>query len=107
MSSFRIGLILSTVSCFDCFARSQLMCAVVIRALRTNGISFVSFDQPSKRKDIVDNFINDASISVFLLHAERERLVEFDGLRVDGQCGFDINFVSGGTFIGASASTQL
>ena len=42
-------------------------------ALEANGISFASFDQGGRRKDIVDKFLSDTSITVFLLHAERER----------------------------------
>jgi E3 ubiquitin-protein ligase SHPRH len=50
----------------------QLTSVVVTRALRQNGIKFASFDG-NKTKDVVDNFIKDKSITVFLLHAERER----------------------------------
>lgn len=49
-----------------------------MQALRLNGISFASFDQGKKQKDVVDQFLKDESISVFLLHAERERYVVFD-----------------------------
>ncbi|WWD22075.1 hypothetical protein CI109_106564 [Kwoniella shandongensis] len=45
---------------------------IVMQALRLNGIKFSSFEQGKKQKDVVDQFINDKSISVFLLHAERE-----------------------------------
>ncbi|ORY26908.1 SNF2 family N-terminal domain-domain-containing protein [Naematelia encephala] len=45
---------------------------IVMRALETNGITFISFDQGGRAKDIVDTFQKDTSISVFLLHAERE-----------------------------------
>jgi len=46
----------------------------VIQALQRNGISFVSFDKGGKQGgDIVDEFIKDEKISVFLLHAEKER----------------------------------
>ncbi|OXB37227.1 E3 ubiquitin-protein ligase SHPRH [Cryptococcus neoformans] len=45
---------------------------IVTQALRLNGISFASFDQGKKQKDVVDQFLKDESISVFLLHAERE-----------------------------------
>lgn len=43
-------------------------------ALRNNGIKFVSFDQGSGRnRNAVEEFKRDDSITVFLLHAERER----------------------------------
>ncbi|ORX34384.1 SNF2 family N-terminal domain-domain-containing protein [Kockovaella imperatae] len=45
---------------------------IVERALRENRISYTSFDQGTKTKDVVDQFIRHADISVFLLHAERE-----------------------------------
>lgn len=48
-----------------------------MQALRLNGISFASFDQGKKQKDVVDQFLRDESISVFLLHAERERYAVF------------------------------
>lgn len=48
-----------------------------MQALRLNGISFASFDQGKKQKDVVDQFLKDESISVFLLHAERERYATF------------------------------
>lgn len=49
---------------------------VVIQALQTNGIKFVSFDRGGKLGgDIVEEFQQDESIKVFLLHAERERYV--------------------------------
>lgn len=45
-----------------------------MRALQNNRIKFVSLDQAStKRKNAVDEFKKDKSITVFLLHAERER----------------------------------
>ncbi|EIW68737.1 hypothetical protein TREMEDRAFT_71902 [Tremella mesenterica DSM 1558] len=45
---------------------------IVLQALNANRIKWVSFDQSSKTRDVVDLFIKDESISVFLLHAERE-----------------------------------
>jgi len=49
---------------------------VVIQALKRNGISFVSFDRGGKHGgDIVDEFLKNDSITVFLLHAEKERCV--------------------------------
>ncbi|KAK8846763.1 hypothetical protein IAR55_005851 [Kwoniella newhampshirensis] len=45
---------------------------IVMQALRSNGIRFMSFDQGKKQKDVVDQFIKDTSVPVFLLHAERE-----------------------------------
>jgi E3 ubiquitin-protein ligase SHPRH len=51
-----------------------LISSVVIQALRANNISFVSFDKGGKQGgNIVDQFIKDQSITVFLLHAEKER----------------------------------
>jgi E3 ubiquitin-protein ligase SHPRH len=51
-----------------------LISSVVIQALRANNISFVSFDKGGKQGgNIVDQFIKDESITVFLLHAEKER----------------------------------
>lgn len=50
--------------------------SVVIQALETNGIKFVSFDKGGKLGgDIVEEFQQDETITVFLLHAERERYV--------------------------------
>lgn len=51
----------------------KLMNTVVIRALHLNGIKHVAFDQGKKGRDIVEQFIKDESITVFLLHAEKER----------------------------------
>lgn len=48
-------------------------CAVVMHALKNNGIKFVSFDSGTKMKDAVEKFKKDPSITAFLLHAERER----------------------------------
>lgn len=45
---------------------------IVERALRENHIKFVSFDQNSKKNNVVEQFHADKSIAVFLLHAERE-----------------------------------
>lgn len=45
---------------------------IVERALRENRIRFVSFDSNSKKNDVVEQFHSDPTISVFLLHAERE-----------------------------------
>lgn len=45
---------------------------IVIRALETNRIKCVAFDQGDKTKDVVDRFLKDQTITVFLLHAERE-----------------------------------
>ncbi|WVQ84030.1 hypothetical protein IAT38_006175 [Cryptococcus sp. DSM 104549] len=45
---------------------------IVMQALRQNGVTFLSFDQGKNQKDVVDQFLKDESISVFLLHAERE-----------------------------------
>lgn len=48
----------------------------MVNALKANGISYASFDNKdgkSRQKDVVDDFIKDKSITVFLLHAERER----------------------------------
>ncbi|WVQ76787.1 hypothetical protein IAR50_006461 [Cryptococcus sp. DSM 104548] len=45
---------------------------IVMAALKMNGISFLGFDQHKKQKDVVEQFLNDESITVFLLHAERE-----------------------------------
>ncbi|ODO03141.1 hypothetical protein I350_05986 [Cryptococcus amylolentus CBS 6273] len=45
---------------------------IVMAALKINGISFLGFDHGRKQKDIVERFLNDESITVFLLHAERE-----------------------------------
>ncbi|WVQ97832.1 hypothetical protein IAU59_004947 [Kwoniella sp. CBS 9459] len=45
---------------------------IVMQALEQNSIKFISFDQGRKQKDVVDQFLKDQSISVFLLHAERE-----------------------------------
>lgn len=42
------------------------------QALRANHIKYVSFDSNSKRNNVVEQFQNDPSIMVFLLHAERE-----------------------------------
>lgn len=48
--------------------------SVVIQALRANDISYVAFDKGGvSGGDIVDKFHKDTSISVFLLHAEKER----------------------------------
>jgi E3 ubiquitin-protein ligase SHPRH len=44
----------------------------VQQALNANHISFVSLDQGGKTKDEVERFKKDKTISVFLLHAERE-----------------------------------
>lgn len=46
-----------------------------MNALRLNGIKYASFDDQNRgnTKDVVDKFVNDSSITVFLLHAERER----------------------------------
>ncbi|WWC87137.1 uncharacterized protein L201_002023 [Kwoniella dendrophila CBS 6074] len=44
---------------------------IVMQALRSNDIKFVSFDE-GRRKDVVDKFLKDESIKVFLLHAEKE-----------------------------------
>lgn len=46
---------------------------VVMAALRMNAIKYASFDAKTKTKDVVDQFIKDESVTVFLLHAERER----------------------------------
>lgn len=47
---------------------------VVIQALQRNGISFVSFDKGGKiGGDVVGKFLKNESITVFLLHAEKER----------------------------------
>jgi hypothetical protein len=54
----------------------QLTRPVVVNALTANGIKYASFDTVRGRKstkDVVDDFIKDKSITVFLLHAERER----------------------------------
>lgn len=49
---------------------------VVIQALKANGISFVALDKGGKQAgDTVERFHKDESITVFLLHAERERYV--------------------------------
>lgn len=40
-----------------------------------NGIKFIAFDSGRKTKDVVERFHNDETITVFLLHAERERCV--------------------------------
>ncbi|WRT65006.1 uncharacterized protein IL334_001947 [Kwoniella shivajii] len=45
---------------------------IVMQALRSNDISFTSFDQGQKQKDVVDRFLKDRTIKVFLLHAEKE-----------------------------------
>ncbi|BEI82473.1 hypothetical protein CcaverHIS002_0303410 [Cutaneotrichosporon cavernicola] len=45
---------------------------IVEQALRANGIKFVSFDANSKKNNVVEKFHADKSITVFLLHAERE-----------------------------------
>ncbi|WVQ69001.1 uncharacterized protein L199_007213 [Kwoniella botswanensis] len=45
---------------------------IVMQALRANDIKFTSFDEGKKRKDVVDKFLKDKSIKVFLLHAEKE-----------------------------------
>ncbi|WVR04446.1 hypothetical protein IAU60_001449 [Kwoniella sp. DSM 27419] len=45
---------------------------IVMRALEQNGITYISFDQGQKQKDVVDHFLRDDKIMVFLLHAERE-----------------------------------
>nr|XP_019047438.1 E3 ubiquitin-protein ligase SHPRH [Kwoniella bestiolae CBS 10118]OCF26368.1 E3 ubiquitin-protein ligase SHPRH [Kwoniella bestiolae CBS 10118] len=45
---------------------------IVMQALRANDIKFTSFDEGKKRKDVVDKFVKDQSIKVFLLHAEKE-----------------------------------
>jgi SNF2 family DNA or RNA helicase len=45
-----------------------------MRALQNNRITFVSLDQASnKKKNAVDEFKKNKDITVFLLHAERER----------------------------------
>jgi E3 ubiquitin-protein ligase SHPRH len=65
--------------------------------LQRNGITFVSFDRGGKLGgDIVDEFLKDESITVFLLHAEKERSVQSKGSthRADDQCRFDVDFVS-------------
>jgi E3 ubiquitin-protein ligase SHPRH len=50
-------------------------------ALRNNGIRFVSFDQGTGRnKNAIEQFKNDETITVFLLHAERERWVYLTAL---------------------------
>lgn len=46
---------------------------VVVNALKANDIRFVSFDQGAKNRDVVERFKNDPTITVFLLHAEKER----------------------------------
>ena len=47
---------------------------VVIQALKANGISFVALDKGGKQAgDTVERFHKDETITVFLLHAERER----------------------------------
>jgi E3 ubiquitin-protein ligase SHPRH len=46
----------------------------VIQALKANDISFVALDKGGKQAgDMVEQFHKDESITVFLLHAERER----------------------------------
>ncbi|WVF70051.1 hypothetical protein IAT40_004838 [Kwoniella sp. CBS 6097] len=45
---------------------------IVMQALEQNNIKYISFDQGRKQKDVLDQFLKDESISVFLLHAERE-----------------------------------
>ncbi|OCF41195.1 hypothetical protein I317_05025 [Kwoniella heveanensis CBS 569] len=45
---------------------------IVMQALEQNNIKFTSFESGRKQKDVVDTFLKDESISVFLLHAERE-----------------------------------
>lgn len=45
---------------------------IVEKALRANGIRFVSLDANSKKNNVVEKFHADKSITVFLLHAERE-----------------------------------
>jgi E3 ubiquitin-protein ligase SHPRH len=48
----------------------------VIQALKANDISFVALDKGGKQAgDMVEQFHKDESITVFLLHAERERYV--------------------------------
>jgi len=46
--------------------------SIVERALTDNRIKFVSFDRNSKKNDVVSQFHADPTITVFLLHAERE-----------------------------------
>jgi E3 ubiquitin-protein ligase SHPRH len=54
--------------------RAHTDVTVVIEALKANGISYVAFDKGGMSGgDIVDKFHKDTSISVFLLHAEKER----------------------------------
>jgi E3 ubiquitin-protein ligase SHPRH len=45
---------------------------IVEQAFRANGIKFVSLDANSKSNSVVEKFHADTSITVFLLHAERE-----------------------------------
>jgi len=46
---------------------------IVIQALEVNRIRFSSFEDSKKHhKEVVENFVKDTSITVFLLHAERE-----------------------------------
>ncbi|TXT06109.1 hypothetical protein VHUM_03582 [Vanrija humicola] len=46
--------------------------SIVERALSINRIKYVSFDSNTKSNNVVEEFHRDPSISVFLLHAERE-----------------------------------
>ncbi|KAL1409743.1 hypothetical protein Q8F55_003740 [Vanrija albida] len=46
--------------------------SIVERALSVNRIKYVSFESNSKSNNVVEEFHRDRSISVFLLHAERE-----------------------------------
>lgn len=50
-----------------------LIISVVAAALTQNGIKYVSLDQDSKTRNVAELFKKDKSISVFLLHAEKER----------------------------------
>lgn len=46
------------------------------QALHSNDIKYVSFDSGGKLNDVVERFKKDPTITVFLLHAERERSVD-------------------------------
>jgi hypothetical protein len=76
MSSFQIGQIVFSVSSPFFHLRAEADNSVVIQALKANGISFVALDKGGKQAgDMVEQFHKDESITVFLLHAERERYV--------------------------------
>lgn len=80
--------------------------AVVTVALRNNGIKFVAFDQGvGRNKNAIEQFKQDDTITVFLLHAERERWVEMQpGTMIDYKRGTYPDLVSSSTPARAGAA---